>query len=131
MNSKELEKEVKRLVHSNRYLKGYVCAVDILLQLNFLSEGDYESWQLGKVDCLEEVCSVDLAKLTLVNKLIRRYAVELDLERSWTAYNQMGKRLSRRLRFSQSGSKAIEEQYATHYVDKKRMAELEESNSSM
>jgi hypothetical protein len=131
MNSKELEKEVKRLVHSNRYLKGYVCAVDVLLQLNFLSEGDYESWQLGKVDCLEEVCSVDLAKLTLVNKLIRRYAVELDLERSWTAYNQMGKRLSRRLRFSQSGSKAIEEQYATHYVDKKRMAELEESNSSM
>ncbi len=131
MNSKELEKEVKRLVHSNRYLKGYVCAVDVLLQLNFLSEGDYESWQLGKVDCLEEVCSVDLAKLTLVNKLIRRYAVELELERSWTAYNQMGKRLSRRLRFSQSGSKAIEEQYATHYVDKKRMAELEESNSSM
>lgn len=131
MNSKELEKEVKRLVHSNRYLKGYVCAVDVLLQLNFLSEGDYESWQLGKVDCLEEVCSVDLAKLTLVNKLIRRYAVELDLERSWTAYNQMGKRLSRRLRFSQSGSKSIEEQYATHYVDKKRMAELEESNSSM
>jgi len=131
MNSKELEKEVKRLVHSNRYLKGYVCAVDVLLQLNFLSEGDYESWQLGKVDCLEEVCSVDLAKLTLVNKLIRRYAVELDLERYWTAYNQMGKRLSRRLRFSQSGSKAIEEQYATHYVDKKRMDELEESNSSM
>ncbi|WP_320054802.1 hypothetical protein [uncultured Acetobacteroides sp.] len=131
MSSKELEKEVKRLVHSNRYLKGYVCAVDVLMQLNFLSESDYECWQLGKVDYLEGVCSVNLEKLTLVNKLIRRYAAELNLESSWTEYNQTGKRLSRRLRFSKSGNKAIEEQYATHYVDKKRMEELKENRSSI
>jgi hypothetical protein len=38
MNNADLEKEVKRLVHLNRYEKGYVCSVDILLQLDYLTK---------------------------------------------------------------------------------------------
>jgi hypothetical protein len=50
MNSADLDKEVKRLVNSNRYEKGYVCAVDILLQLDYLTKKDYENLRFGRVD---------------------------------------------------------------------------------
>lgn len=33
LNNIDLDKEVKRLVHQNRYKNGYVCTVDIFLQL--------------------------------------------------------------------------------------------------
>jgi len=124
MNNTDLEKEVKRLVHLNRYELGYVCAVEILKQLNYLSKKDYEDWRFGRVDYLEKVCQVNLSKLTLINKLIGKYSRELNLESSWTGYNQYGKGIKRRLKFSKTGKKNIEEAYATHYLDKARIAEL-------
>ncbi len=81
MNNADLDKEVKRLVHLNRYEKGYVCSVDVLKQLNYLTEKDYENWRFGRIDYLEKVCNVNLSKLTLINKLIRKYSTELDLKK--------------------------------------------------
>ena len=130
MNNTDLDKEVKRLVHQNRYEKGYVCAVDILLQLNCLTKKNYEDWRFGRVDYLEKVCSINLSKLTLINKLIRKYSTELNLKNSWTGYNQFGKGKKRRLRFSKSGDKTIEDRYSTHYVDKDRMIELKDKIAS-
>ena len=72
MNRKELEREVKKLVHSLRYEKGYVCAVDILMRLGYLSKNDYEDWRFGRVEYLERVCNVNLGKLTFINKTIRK-----------------------------------------------------------
>ncbi|MDO9339493.1 MAG: hypothetical protein Q7T72_03090 [Bacteroidales bacterium] len=131
MNNADLDKEVKRLVHLNRYEKGYVCVVDILLQLDYLTKKDYEDWRFGRVDYLEKVCNINLSKLTLINKLIRKYSTELDLKSSWTGYNQFGKGIKRRLRFSKTGDKTIEDRYATHYIDKSRMNELKEKKASM
>lgn len=130
MNNKDLDKDVKQLVHQNRYEKGYVCTVDILMQLNYLSKKDYEDWQFGRIDYLEKVCQVNLSKLTLINKLIRKYSTELSLKSSWTGYNQYRKGVKRRLRFSKSGNRTIEERYATHFVDKNRMIELKEEKAS-
>ncbi|WP_339740093.1 hypothetical protein [uncultured Sunxiuqinia sp.] len=131
MNNTDLEKEVKRLVHSNRYEKGYVCAVDVLLQLGYLTKVDYESWRFGRVDYLERVCKTNLKKLTFISKLIRKYSAELALKSSWTAYNQFGGGIKRRLRFSKSGNKSIENKYATHYIDTKRINELREMKASL
>jgi hypothetical protein len=128
MNNVDLEKEVKRLVHSNRYKKGYVCAVDVLLRLGYLTKDDYEAWRYGRIDYLEKVCKVNLGKLTYINKLIGKYSTELDLKSSWTAYNQFGKGIKRRLLFSKSGDKSIEDKYATHYIDPKRINELKEKS---
>ncbi len=130
MNNKDIDKEVKRLVHQNRYEKGYVCAVDVLMQLDYLTKKDYEEWRFGRVDYLERVCNVNLSKLTLINKLIRKYSAELDLKSSWTGYNKYGKGVKRRLRFSKSGQKNIEDSYATHYIDNKRINELKEMKAS-
>lgn len=126
MNNDALEKEVKRLVHANRYEKGYVCIVDVLLLLGYLTKENYENWRFGRVDYLERVCTVNLSKLTLINKAMVKNASELGLKSSWTAYNKYGKGVKRPLRFSKSGAKTIEERYATHYVDTDRLTELKE-----
>ena len=100
MNSIDLEKKVKSLVHSLRYEKGIVCSIDIFIRLDYLSKRDYKDWRFGKVDYLEKVCNANLSKLTLINKTIRKIAIDLKLEKSWTGYNQYGKGINRRLRFS-------------------------------
>ncbi len=129
MNNVDLEKKVKSLVHLNRYEKGLVCAVDILLELNYLTKKDYENWRFGRVNYLEKVCNTNLSKLTLINKLIRKYSTELGLKSSWTGYNQFGKGVKRRLRFSKSGDKTIEDRYSTHYIDRERIIELKNKAS--
>ncbi len=131
MNSIELEKEVKNLVHTLRYEKGLVCAVDILIKLDYLSKKDYENWRFGKVDYLEKVCNINLSKLTLINKTIRKIATDLKLDKSWTGYNQYGKGVKRRLKFSKSENINIEETYATHYIDKNRIKELKLEKASV
>lgn len=124
MNNIDLRKKIKSLVHSLQYEKGMVCSIDILIGLNYLSKQDYENWRFGKVDYLERVCKANLSKLTLINKTIRKIANDLKLDKSWTGYNQYGKGVKRRLRFSKSGNKVIEDAYATHYINKKRLTEL-------
>lgn len=130
MNNKDIDKEVKRLVHQNRYKKGFVCAVDVLMQLDYLTQKDYEDWRFGRVDYLEKVCNINLSKLTLINKLIRKYSTELNLKSSWTEYKKYGKGVKHRLRFSKSGNKNIEDRYATHYIDNKRINKLKEMKAS-
>ncbi len=44
MNNKALEEKIKHPVHSIVFEKGFVCPVDILLRLGYLSLNDYESW---------------------------------------------------------------------------------------
>lgn len=124
MNNHELEKKVKNFVHTLRHEKGLVCAIDLLIKLDYLSKKDYEDWRFGKVDYLEKVCKANLSKLTLIMKTMRKIATDLKLDKSWTGYNQYGKGVKRKLRFSKSGNENIEEAYATHYIDKIRIIEL-------
>ena len=129
MNRIESEKKIKNLVHSLRYEKGHVCAIDVLLGMDYLSKKEVELWRFGKVNYLEQVCNGSLGKLSFVNKCIRKHASELKLEASWTSYNQYGKGAKRRLRFSKSGEKNIEDAYATHYIDKKRILEIKQAKA--
>lgn len=131
MNSIDLEKKIKSLVLSLRYEKGIVCSIDILIGLDYLSKKDYEDWRFGKVDCLEKVCKANLSKLTLINKTIKKIANDLKLDKSWTGYNQYGKGVHHRLRFSKSGNKNIEDLYATHYIDRERIKELKMNKASV
>ena len=131
MNAIELEKKVKQLVHSLAYEKGFVCSVDVLIRLNYLSMADFESWRFGKVEYLEKVCTANLGKLSRINKAIRKNANELKLERSWTGYRKFGKGENRKLIFSKSKDSKIEDAYATHYLDKKRIVELKGNKASV
>ena len=116
MNNLDLKNKVivvgKELIEE----KGYLSSIDVLLKLVYLSDKDYENWRFGKVEYLERVCSVNLKKLSTINKTIKVISHQWKLKSSWTAYNKYGKGKKIRLRFSKSGNKRIEEAYATHYV---------------
>ena len=124
MNNKELENKVNSYTHELIMEKGYVCSVDILLKLEYISKKDYDAWRLGKVEYLEKVCKVNLSKLSMVNKIIRKNSIKRNLDKSWTAYNKYSKGPKKRLIFSKSGDNQIESFYATHFLDKRRISEL-------
>jgi len=124
MNNKELEKKVKQFTSELAYQKGYVSSVDVLLKLGYITESDYQKWRFGKIEYLEKVCQTNLHKLSTVNKFIRKFSAERNLEESWTGYNKYGKGPKKRLIFSKSRDRQIEYAYATHYLDKRRMSEL-------
>jgi len=124
MNDQELENKIKKIANSLIYEKGYVCAVDMLIKLNYLTKKNYEDWRFGKIEYLEKACKINLSKLSTINRTIKKIANDLKLVKSWTGYNQYGKGIKRRLIFSKSGDKNIENAYTTHYLDKKRINEL-------
>jgi hypothetical protein len=128
MNNKELEKKVKQFTSELAYQKGYVCSVDIFLKLGYLSEDDYQKWRFGKIEYLEKVCNINLHKLSEINKLIRKFSTEWHFDQSLTYYNRWGKGPKAKLIFSKSHDPKIENGYATHYLDKKRIEELKVLN---
>ena len=124
MNNKELEKKVKQFTSELAYKKGYVCSVDVLIKLGFITEGDFQKWRFGEIPYLEKVCQANLHQLSEVNRFIRKYSAEWNLEASCTEYNKWGKGPKRRLIFSKSRDHQIESLYATHFLNKKRINEL-------
>lgn len=129
MNNAELDKKIKQIIHSKRFELGYVCMVDILKGLGYLSNKDYENWRFGRTEYLEKVCNVNFSKLTFINKLFKRHSLELGLKGSWTACNQHGIKVKKGLKFSKSGKSDIEKSYSTHYIDKERILELKNNKS--
>lgn len=130
MNNKELEKKTTAIINSLICEKGYICSVDVLLRLEYLTQKDYEDWRFGRVQYLEKVCKVNLKKLSLTNRIIRKFAVQRQLKNSWTGYNQWGTKNKKILVFSKSGDPNIEKLYATHFIDNKRINELKELNNN-
>ncbi len=107
MNNKELEKKTTAIINSLIYEKGYICSVDVLLRLEYLTQKDYQDWRFGRVPYLEKVCNVNLKKLSLTNRIIRKFAEQRQLKNSWTGYNQWGTKNKRILVFSKSGDPNI------------------------
>lgn len=120
MNNHELEKKARVVSGQLVSEKGYVCAVDLLMRLGYLTQKDYELWRMGKVEYLERVCKVNLKKLSLISKTMRVFGRQSKLKPSKTAYMSWGKGKKRPLKFSKSGRPNIEEAYATHWVLKKK-----------
>lgn len=124
MNKKELDKKIKAICHDLRYNQGYISSIAVLIKLNYLSTDNIKKWKTGQILYLEKVCNVNLSKLSLINKTIKKYALELNLKSSVTAYMKVGKGNKKKLIFSKTRNKNIEIAYSTHYIDVDRMTEL-------
>ncbi len=116
MNSVRVEKKIRQYCMELMEEKGYISPVDILLKTEYLAKADYERWRLGQVAYLEKVCKANLSKLSRVNKILRKVAMERNLNPSWTAYMKYGKGPKQVLRFSKTNNVQIERACATHYV---------------
>ena len=129
MKDSELEKQIIKIIHELSDKKGAICSVDILIQLDYLSQVDYVNWRNGKVEYLEKVCKVNLSKLGTINQIMKHNAVKMNLKPSWTGYNKYGKGAKRKLRFSKSGNEIIEKAYATHWINEFQIKKLREQEN--
>lgn len=133
MNHEQLEQRVNSAIIRLIHQKGYICAVDVLMESGILAKKDYEAWRNRRVPYLERVCHANLSQLSAVNHLIRSYAVKNELKPSYTAYMSWGKGKKEKLRFSKTGNETIEKNYATHYVSPalKKKKEEEHTDSTV
>ena len=52
--------------------KGYICFVDVLMKLGYLSPSDYENWRFKRVPYLERVITLNLSTIHFLMKTVRR-----------------------------------------------------------
>lgn len=132
LTDKELIGKVHSAVYHQCQQRGYAVPVDVLMDVGVLPKQKYEDWRYGKVSYLEQVCTCNLRKLSFIMGQIRKYAKKSDLKPSFCYYKQwgtkkengQGRKLVIVLRFSKSGNPDIEKAYATHYVDAKRIKQI-------
>lgn len=117
MNNLELEKKIRRIIQELSDQKGFVCSIDVLIKLGYLSQMDLDNWRKGRITYLERVCKVNLKKLTTINQTIKQVSKKMNLKPSLTVYNKYGKGPKLRLRFSKYGNENIEKAYSTHYIN--------------
>jgi hypothetical protein len=122
LNRGDLVRQVNEASSVVLHEKGYISFVDVLLQIGKLTQDNYEAWRLGNVHCLEEVISVNLAKVNHMLRALHKNCRNGNLRPSKTAYVSWGKGPKRTLRFSKSGDPSIEDAYSTHFVRPKEGA---------
>ena len=130
MNNSEIIGKVHNSMYQQIKKNGMAVPVQVIIDLGYLSQADYDRWRFGKgVDYLERVCKVNLHKLSFIMKQVRAYAKKNDLKPSFTYYKQWGRKGKKpiKLRFSKYGNEDVEKGYATHYVSAKRMAEIKQA----
>lgn len=127
MNDAELKKRVRSAADNIYNRDNFISPVGLLLEIGVLTKSDYERWRMGRVPYLEQVCNVNLRKLSLIMAELRYIAVERKLRPSTTAYKKWGKGIKGDLRFSKSGDPKIELAYKTHYIGLKLIKEKVEN----
>jgi hypothetical protein len=116
LNHKDLIRKMNEASSVVLREKGHIAFVDVLMQMGKLTKADYESWRLGRVRCLEEVITVNLAKINHMLRTLQRNCKNGNLRPSWTAYVSWGKGARKPLRFSKSGDPNLEKAYSTHFL---------------
>lgn len=95
MNDKELINRIRAAFNKLLSEKNYVAMVDVLIEINVLSKKDYDAWRYGRISYLERVIRLNLRKINILMKELRKCAVENELKPSYTAYMRWGRGKSR------------------------------------
>ena len=121
MNEKETISAVNNSMYHQIQKNGYVTTVQVLIDLQILSQEEYENWRFGRVDYLERVCKVNLSRLKFILGTMQEYGKKQGLKESFTYYKKWGSKGKEniKLRFGKSGNGSVEKSYATHYVKSK------------
>ncbi len=119
MKRNDLVKQMQEAATMLLEEKGYISFVDVLMRMGKLTKENHEAWRRGSVRCLEEVTTVNLAKINHLFRALQQHARTSGLRPSRTVYVSWGKGPKRPLRFSRSGDINIEQAYASHYLKPK------------
>ena len=90
----------------------FVSPAALLVEMGLLRVSDLDRWKRGQVPYLEKVVGCNLSKANRILRILRFHAYDLNLGPSHTAYQHKGKKL----RFSKTGQKLLEEAYSRHFV---------------
>jgi len=95
---------------------GFISYPELFKEMGILSDSDFLKWRKGEIPFLEKVAKSNLSKLTRISKIVRKFAREKGLKRSYTFYKMWKKKgYKSPLRFSKSGRREIEQEYSCHY----------------
>jgi hypothetical protein len=114
-NLKALADRVVKAAEAALASRGAVSAIDVFLGVGWLDPGAEKRWRQGQIDFLEAAVQANLSRVSEAMKLFRSWAREKGLSASETHYVARTPR-RQTLRFSRSGSPAIEQAYRTHWV---------------
>ena len=92
--------------------KDFVSPVALFVEMGLLQASHLERWKRGQVPYLEKVLTCNLSKANRILRILGFHAHDLNLGPSHTAYQHKG----RKLRFSKTGQKALEQAYSKHFV---------------
>jgi hypothetical protein len=70
----------------------------------------------GSAASLERVVNCNLTRLSVLLRILRFHAHDLNLKPSFTDYHRWGRGAKQKLRFSKTGDLNLEKAYATHLV---------------
>ena len=91
--------------------KGHVSAIDLFLELGWLTQDKLADWKTGRISYLESVVTANLNKLSRTMKEFKAWAIHSKLKASIMVY----KHKNYRLRFSKSDNPNIENAYSIRY----------------
>jgi hypothetical protein len=114
-NRTKLANRVIKAAEAALAAQHYVAPVDVLVGIGWLDGGTVKRWRQGQVDYLERVVQTNLSRISEAMKLFRSWATTKGLSPSETHYVARTPR-RQALRFSKSGTPAIEKLYRTHWV---------------
>lgn len=115
MNTQELIQKVDQSMERQCRERGFASPVDVLIEIGMLSRENHDEWRKGRIPFLERACAGNLSKLDSVLREMSIYGRKHGLKPSFSFYKQGGGK-GKQLRFSKSGSPALEKRYATHFV---------------
>ena len=116
MKKQEISKRVWVCAEELINEKGYVCTVDLLINMGRLKIQQVEDWRLRRIPYLECVTCGNLGTMKTILMALHEYVKSNGLKPSLTVYMSWGKGPKQPLRFSKSGDPHIEQMYATHFV---------------
>jgi hypothetical protein len=127
-----LEERVARAAEASLAEQGYASPIDVFFGIGWLNPTTFKDWQLGRVDCLDDVLRAKPSRQSEALTLLRTWAIQKGLVASETDY--VARTPQRQtLRFSVSGNAALETLFRTHWIsgdlpEKKRERLVEKAN---
>ena len=90
--------------------------IEVLVEMGNLNKRDSEAWRRGEVPYLERVFGGNLSKASRILRILALHLHDLNMTPRLSTYDQLGSGKNRRLQFSKSGTRRLEEAYSKHYV---------------
>jgi len=112
---RSLERRVAMAAEETLGDRQYVCAIDVIVGLGWLSPRTVDAWRRGQLASLEDAMQVAPDRLAKALELVRDWAQDRGLHASEATYLART-RERRALRFSRSGDRDVEGAYRTHWL---------------